>query len=67
MCYKWVESLFRHMYSTVSQKKEGFSHSNGLEWCFVQSTGCCATERPKKLWSATLKNNHGFSVFLCGS
>ena len=32
MCYKWVESVFRHMYSTVSQKKnEGFRHSNGPE------------------------------------
>ena len=22
MCYKWIESVFRHMYSTLSQKKE---------------------------------------------
>ena len=60
MCYKWEESVFRHMYSTFSQIKEGFSHSNGLECHFIQSTGCCSTERPKKLWSATVKNNYGF-------
>ena len=47
MCYKWVASVFRHMYSTFSQKKKGFSHSNGQECNLVQSTGCCATKRPK--------------------
>ena len=39
MCYKYVESVFRHMYSIYStlSQKEGFSHSIGLEYHFVQN------------------------------
>ena len=54
MCYKWVESVFRHMYSTFSQNKDGFSQSNGLEFTLF-SRPFAAPPSDRK----TMESNHG--------
>ena len=45
MCYKWVESVFRHMYGIFSQKKEGIIQTGQNATLFIQPVTAPPSDR----------------------
>ena len=67
MCYKWIESVFKHVYSAFSQKKNDFVIETSWNvTSFSRPVAAPPRDRKKKLWSAPLGmvSYHGHVVLL---